>query len=105
MEKKYKVEISMELKDLIPTFLEETKKNINNLDKSIQKNDLEQIRFYSHRIKGSAGTYGFSRVSLIAKNIEDIVKTNYNQELVQKLFNDLENVFNHLEIEYVNRPL
>ncbi len=105
MDKKYQVEISLELKDLIPIFLEETKKNMNLLNESIQRNDLEQIRFYSHRIKGSSGTYGFNKISMIAGNIEQITKTNFNKELVQALFNDLEDIVNHLEIIYVNRPL
>lgn len=102
---KNQVEISIELKDLIPIFLEETKKNIELLKESILNNDLEKIKFYSHRIKGSSGSYGFVQLSLISKQIEDIVKSNYDNQKISNLFKSLEDYFNNLEIIYVNKPL
>ncbi|MFN3605220.1 MAG: Hpt domain-containing protein [Leptonema sp. (in: bacteria)] len=105
MNQTYKVEVSIELKELIPIFLEETKKNINLLNESIEKNDLEKIRFYSHRIKGSAASYGINRLSILAKNLEDIIKTNQNMNLINTLFLDLKNTFENLHIVYVNKSL
>lgn len=102
---KNRVEISIELKELIPIFLEETKKNIELLKESILNNDQEKVKFYSHRIKGSSGTYGFVQLSLISKQIEDIVKAKYDSQKIQMLFKDLEDHFNNLEIVYVNKPL
>ncbi len=102
---KYKLEISMELKDLIPLFKEETKKNIDLLKKAIEEKNFEQISTIAHKIKGSGGSYGFMKLSEIAKQIEFSSKNEKNIEQIKKQFEDLKDFFDNTEIIYVNKPL
>ncbi len=102
---KYKVEISIELKDLVPIFKEETQKNLDLIKKAIEQEDFEQISMIAHKIKGSGGSYGFMRLSEIAKQIEIYAKNEKNIEKIKSLYNDLKDFFEHADIIFVNKPL
>lgn len=102
---KYKIEISIELKDLIPIFKQETQKNLDLLKKSIEEKDFEQISSIAHKIKGSGGSYGFLRLSEIAKQIEVHAKNDKSIEKIKSLYEDLKDFFEHAEIIFVNKPL
>jgi HPt (histidine-containing phosphotransfer) domain-containing protein len=102
---KYKIEISNELQDLIPIFKEETEKNLNLLKEAIYNKDFEKIQFISHKIKGSCGSYGFDKVSKLAKQIEENSKTIKSIEEINKIFNELLDYFNNVEIIFVNKHL
>lgn len=56
--------------DLIPEFLSMLEELLEELELSIQRRDLKKIRNQSHAIKGTAGMYGFNRLSEIAALIE-----------------------------------
>ncbi len=101
----YKVEISKELMDLIPLYKEETQKNLQNLMQAIENKDYEQIRSMSHKIKGSGGSYGFKRITELAKQIEDLAKTNSSIESIKKVYFELKDYFDNLEIIFVDKPL
>jgi HPt (histidine-containing phosphotransfer) domain-containing protein len=102
---KYKIEISNELQDLIPIFKEETEKNLNLLKEAIYNKDFEKIQFISHKIKGSSGSYGFDKISKLAKQIEENSKTIKSIEEINKIFNELLDYFNNVEIIFVNKHL
>ncbi len=46
----------------------------NNLKDELDSNRLEKIQKIGHKIKGSAGLYGFSALSEIGNRIEDTAK-------------------------------
>ena len=67
----YKVTVAKDLEDLIPTFLKNRKKELDNLRVALASADFEQLRQLGHRMKGVGVSYGFERVSALGKNIED----------------------------------
>ena len=67
----YKVTVAKDLEDLIPTFMKNRKKELDNLRIALAAQDFEQLRQLGHRMKGVGVSYGFERVSALGKTIED----------------------------------
>ena len=67
----YKVKIAKDLEDLIPVFLSNRKKEVGSLRAALAADDFAQLRQLGHRMRGVGNSYGFERVSVIGKDIED----------------------------------
>lgn len=67
----YKVKVAKDLQDLIPTFLNNRRKELEALRAALAAADFEQLRQLGHRMRGVGNSYGFERVSLIGRSIED----------------------------------
>ena len=67
----HKVTVAKDLQDLIPTFLNNRKKEFDNLRIALAAADFEQLRQLGHRMKGVGVSYGFEHVSALGKSIED----------------------------------
>ena len=67
----YKVKVAKDIEDLIPTFMSNRQKEIGALRVALAAADFEQLRQLAHRMRGVGNSYGFERVSLIGKQIED----------------------------------
>jgi HPt (histidine-containing phosphotransfer) domain-containing protein len=70
-ENSHKVVIAKDLEDLIPVFLKNRHKEVDTLRVALASADFEQLRQLGHRMKGVGNSYGFARVSVIGKQIED----------------------------------
>ena len=69
--KAYKVTVARDLEDLIPVFLRNRKKELETLRAALAAADFEQLRQLGHRMKGVGNSYGFERVSVLGKRVED----------------------------------
>jgi HPt (histidine-containing phosphotransfer) domain-containing protein len=67
----YKVKVAKDLEDLIPTFLGNRHKEVDALRVALAAADFEQLRQLGHRMRGVGNSYGFERISVIGKHIED----------------------------------
>ena len=67
----YQVKVAKDLEDLIPTFLGNRHKEIDALRVALAAADFEQLRQLGHRMRGVGDSYGFERISVIGKHIED----------------------------------
>jgi len=67
----YKVTVAKDLEDLIPTFMKNRRKELDNLRMALAAQDFEQLRQLGHRMKGVGVSYGFEPVSALGKSIED----------------------------------
>jgi histidine phosphotransfer protein HptB len=65
------VTIAKDLEDLIPTFIKNRAKELETLRAAAAAGDFEQLRQLGHRMKGVGNSYGFEKVSLLGKQIED----------------------------------
>jgi len=70
-ESSYTVTVPKDLEDLIPMFMSNRKKELVTLRSALTALDLEQLRQLGHRMKGVGNSYGFEKVSLLGKRIED----------------------------------
>jgi HPt (histidine-containing phosphotransfer) domain-containing protein len=67
----YKVKVAKDLADLIPVFLSNRRKELDILRTALAAADFEQLRQVGHRMRGVGNSYGFERVSLLGKEIEE----------------------------------
>lgn len=59
------------LAPMLITFKENMMKYVGELDRLVDQNDLEQSKRTAHALKGLSAQFGASRVSVMAKSIED----------------------------------
>jgi histidine phosphotransfer protein HptB len=69
------VTVARDLEDLIPTFMKNRAKELETLRAAVAAGDFDQMRQLGHRMKGVGNSYGFEKVSLLGKQIEDGAKT------------------------------
>jgi histidine phosphotransfer protein HptB len=69
------VVVAKDLEDLVPTFMKNRGKELETLRTALAGDDFEQLRQLGHRMKGVGNSYGFEKVSVLGKQIEDGAKT------------------------------
>ena len=63
--------VAKDLEDLIPTFMNNRRKEVDALRVALAAADFEQLRQLGHRMKGVGNSYGFARISVFGKYVED----------------------------------
>lgn len=64
------VKVDPEIADLIPGFLNNRQKDIENMELCLKDGNFEHIERLGHSMKGSGAGYGFDGISEIGKVIE-----------------------------------
>jgi len=66
-----KVVVDKDLEDLIPVFMGNRHKELETLRAALAAADFEQLRQLGHRMRGVGNSYGFERISVFGKQVED----------------------------------
>ena len=77
------VKVDKGLEDLIPTYLENRKKELDVLRQAVKAADFEQMRQIGHRMRGVGVSYGFDDVTSLGKLIEEGAKAGDKAALEQ----------------------
>ncbi len=96
-----KVEISKDLEDLIPGYLDGIRKTVNDYKDFLSRDDWENLRVHGHRMKGSGGGYGFHFLTEKGKQIEDAAKEK-DGDSIKAAITELDEYLGTLEIEFVD---
>ncbi len=59
-----------DLADLIPAYIAARRRDLEILRDHLDQADFETIAALGHQIRGSGGTYGFGKLSLLGKALE-----------------------------------
>lgn len=100
MSQKIVVKVDQELKDLIPTYLENRETELALLRKLAEGQDSKGISVITHKLKGNAAAYGFDWLGEVAAKIESSLKAGQWNDVTKKL-DEIEHYLNHIEIEFV----
>lgn len=65
-----RVVVEFDLQHLIPTFMEDMVASRHSIDAAVLLDDLDAIMAVCHRIKGTAGMFGFNELSRIGETLE-----------------------------------
>lgn len=65
------VYIDPDLAALVPRFLENRRKDSEEISRLLEEDNLQDIRILGHSMAGSAGGYGFPELGMIGKAIEE----------------------------------
>lgn len=64
----------VEIKELVPGFLDNRMKELKQLNDAVLSADLSTLQAIGHRLKGSAGGYGFTGLGEFGKMLEMAAK-------------------------------
>jgi HPt (histidine-containing phosphotransfer) domain-containing protein len=93
-------EIDKDLEEIVPAFLEGRKKDTELIKKFVLDKNFEELRSIGHKLKGTAGSYGFMGLSKIGAQIEEAAKAS-NIDALNKLSLEYENHIKQVEVKFV----
>ncbi len=96
------VRVDVELKDLIPEFLEDLDEELENMDVALDSGDFEKLRLLAHGYKGAAGNYEMMGLFDIFLGLENAARGE-NRELCREKLLEARSYRSRLRIEYVNK--
>ena len=97
---KIRVEIDIDLEDLIPGYLQNRADDITAMRSAIADNDLDSVRVTGHSMKGSGGAYGFDRITEIGAALE-IAARDGDTSALEPLIAELEQYIDAVEPVFV----
>jgi len=91
--------VAKDLEDLVPTFMKNRGKELETLRTALAAGDFEQMSQLGHRMKGVGNSYGFEKVSLLGKQIEDTAKAG-NQDTLAACLAEYADYLARVQIVY-----
>ena len=101
MKEKITVEVSMDLEDLIPQYLEEQQQNIQRILNALESGDFHTIEGIGHGYAGTGGGYGFQFITECGQKIE-IAAKKQDQKPIRELSQKLATYLESVEVEYID---
>lgn len=83
------VHIDPVLRPLIPGYLAKRKEDVARLCQALAAEDWEHIRVIGHSMKGSGGSYGLDRITVLGTALEDAAHAR-DESAAQRVIDDLE---------------
>lgn len=93
------VYIEAELRELIPGFLENRRKDIQTISEALAQDNYETIQILGHRMKGAGGGYGFDAITDIGSSLEQAAKDKDAGE-IRKWMGELVAYLDRIEVVY-----
>ena len=91
--------VEREILDLIPTFLNNRKREVDSLRRALVLGDFEVVRRLGHRMRGVGGSYGFEYVTLLGRRIEQCGRER-DADLLGELVSEYADYLSNVRIEY-----
>ncbi|HNW44265.1 MAG TPA: Hpt domain-containing protein [Elusimicrobiales bacterium] len=96
---KYKVFVDREIRDLVPGYLENRRREVAELFSFHSAGNFKAIRKAGHRLAGSGGGYGFDRLSELGQQLEELSQAGDAAGVAARLA-DLKEYLENLEVVY-----
>jgi histidine phosphotransfer protein HptB len=93
------VEISRDLEDIVPIFLDNRKKDIQILRDALSKQDFGTVQMLGHRMKGDGGGFGFDRITEIGAEMERAAKLE-DRPTIEQHIRQLEDFLTRVTVVY-----
>ncbi len=97
---KIEVEVTRELEDIVPGYLERLGGTITKLEELVQSAQLDEVKKLGHNLKGSGGGYGFARISELGALIEQAGKDN-DAGAAARSIAELKNFASRVSVKFV----
>lgn len=98
---KYQIVVESMLESIMPIFLKSISDDLVKLQAAIAANDFAALQALGHKIKGSAGGYGFDQLGAMAKEMEFAAK-DQKIEICQEQLNMMIDFMGNYEITYLD---
>ncbi|MBN1786761.1 MAG: response regulator [Sedimentisphaerales bacterium] len=87
--------------EIIPIFMKDNTERMQKLEEAVEKNDIGEVKFYAHSLKGAAGTVGAAKLSELGRNLEDDAR-NSDDSRFKPLCQEMRQRFDRL-VEFLNK--
>lgn len=94
------VEVDSELADLIPKFLANRNKDLEDIGRALANGDFAQLRIIGHNMKGVGGGYGFDTITDFGIHIESAAKRG-DKAAIEGYLERYRVYLSQLEVRYV----
>lgn len=84
------------LDKIISMFMEKTPNELLKIEKLLQENNIDQVGFVAHTIKGTSAMIGADRFSACALKIEKLAKQKSSKTEIEEVFQTLKQVMSLL---------
>lgn len=91
--------IDSDLKDIMPSFLQNRAKDLVNISQALGSKDFKTIQVIGHKLAGNAGSYGLADLGEIGAKIEMAAIKNDSEDL-KRLYSEYKSYMDNLEIEF-----
>ena len=99
MADKITIKIDVELCDIVPPYLANRKAEMPVIRNALSQSDFETLAAIGHRIKGSAGGYGFNYLGTLGALIE-VGAQEHDAKKVEHAIKEMETYLNHVHVVY-----
>lgn len=93
------VYVDIDLKEIVPLFLESRQEDIANMRRAIAEGDFDKLVKIGHTLKGVGGGYGFDFITDLGREIEGAARDE-NSQIISKLVDTMEESLANVEIVY-----
>jgi len=93
------VEISRDLEDIVPIFLNNREKDLQTLRDALTRQDFGTLQTLGHRMKGDGGGYGFDRITEIGATMELAAKQQDGSMIAEQI-GQLEEFLRRVSVVY-----
>ena len=93
------VKIEADFQEIVPGYLEHRRKDILDLKSAVEKKDQAVVLVIGHKMRGSAGGYGFDALGKIGADLEDAAMLS-KWDIIEKNIAALMQYLNDVEIVY-----
>ncbi len=90
-----------DLADLIPSFLQNRRNELSELEGAVARGDFEFIRRMAHTWKGICRPYGFIHLETISRGLESAGTTESSPE-ISGLLSEIHNYLDNVRVVYEN---
>jgi HPt (histidine-containing phosphotransfer) domain-containing protein len=94
------VQISSELKALIPKYLDNRRKDIEKVEMLLLEDNMESLRILGHTLKGSGTSYGFTGITALGERIEIAAKEG-NKRNIDEARKELQQYIDTVQIVFI----
>ena len=87
------------LKDLVPGFLNNRRKDVISINEALETDSFEAILILGHKLKGDGAGYGFDALSEIGAALEQAAKQQ-DSETIRQYAGELSDYVERVEVVY-----
>lgn len=94
-----RISVDPDLRDLIPGFLQNRRRDIEDLEEAVALRNFDTIRTLGHRMRGDGGGYGFHMISEIGQALEEAALKKNRPEIMARV-QELTTYLGRIEVVY-----
>ena len=90
-----------DLQDLIPSFMDNRRNELVEIENAIERGDFESLRRFAHTWKGICRPYGFLQLEILSRSLEGAAERENQQEtrelaaLIRRHLDQVQIVYDH----------